>query len=145
MKINGYPDYLISKNGRVYSIRRKSFLVPAISNKRKHVGLTRYGKRKDFYIYQLLAEHFLKEYPNQEGRIYFIDGNRENTTLNNLVFLPSEYPKSVIQTKTGKVFQSITEASKATGIRKDRILKACKSKNRLAGGYRWKFYNQETN
>lgn len=143
--IIGFPNYLLSKKGRVYSLKSERFLNPKFKNGRKHIELHRYGKRKDFYIHELLATHFLKEYPTQEGTIFFLDGNRENTTLKNLVFIPSDYPRSILQVETGKVFKSTTEAAKITGIRKDRILLVCKRRRRSAGNSTWKFYNQETN
>lgn len=51
--------------------------------------------------------------------------------------------KAVICLETQIVYASISEAGKATGIRTGNISSCCNSKRKTAGGYTWKFYNEE--
>ena len=82
----GYEDlYLVSTNGKVYSIRSHKILAP-----RKHnagyvrVTLSRNGKRKDAYIHRLMCEAFFGT-PN-DGRNYVnhLDENPAHNQITNL-------------------------------------------------------------
>lgn len=82
----GYEDlYLVSTNGKVYSIRSHKILAP-----RKHnagylrVTLSRNGKRKDAYIHRLMCEAFFGT-PN-DGRNYVnhLDEDPAHNQITNL-------------------------------------------------------------
>ena len=82
----GYEDlYLVSTNGKVYSIRSHRILTP-----RKHnagylrVTLCRNGKRKDAYIHRLMCEAFFGT-PN-DGRNYVnhLDEDPAHNQITNL-------------------------------------------------------------
>lgn len=82
----GYEDlYLVSTNGKVYSIRSHRVLAP-----RKHnagylrVTLCKNGKRKDAYIHRLMCEAFFGT-PN-DGRNYVnhLDENPAHNQITNL-------------------------------------------------------------
>ena len=82
----GYEDlYLVSTNGKVYSIRSHKILAP-----RKHnagylrVTLSRNGERKDAYIHRLMCEAFFGT-PN-DGRNYVnhLDENPAHNQITNL-------------------------------------------------------------
>lgn len=82
----GYEDlYLVSTNGKVYSIRSHKVLTP-----RKHnagylrVSLCRNGKRKDAYIHRLMCEAFFGT-PN-DGRNYVnhLDEDPAHNQITNL-------------------------------------------------------------
>lgn len=82
----GYEDlYLVSTNGKVYSIRSHKILAP-----RKHnagylrVTLSRNGERKDAYIHRLMCEAFFGT-PN-DGRNYVnhLDEDPAHNQITNL-------------------------------------------------------------
>ena len=50
---------------------------------------------------------------------------------------PKRLSVQCIETKT--IYKSINEASRKTGIDASSISKACKGKNKTAGGYHWKY------
>ena len=61
--------------------------------------------------------------------------------------IPSAFPgykdrraHAVICVETGITYPSITDASRATGIRRDSISRCCKGDRKTAGKLHWKFY-----
>lgn len=52
--------------------------------------------------------------------------------------------KKVINIDTGKIYSNATEAANAIGLKQgDTIYLACKGKQKLAGGYHWKYVNEK--
>lgn len=51
--------------------------------------------------------------------------------------------RKVINLNSGCVYESITSASKATGIGRNNIGDCCNKRNKTAGGYRWEFYEDK--
>jgi hypothetical protein len=49
--------------------------------------------------------------------------------------------KKVLCIETGKIYESITAASIATGIDTGNICKCCKNERKKAGGYQWEYYD----
>ena len=82
----GYEDlYLVSTNGKVYSIRSHKILAPRRHNAGYlRVTLSRNGKRKDAYIHRLMCEAFFGT-PN-DGRNYVnhLDENPAHNQITNL-------------------------------------------------------------
>ena len=85
MEIQGFPNYLIYDDGRVWSkVGKGRFLRPAVlKNGYKMVSLFKNGKGTSTYIHRLLAEHYI---PNPTNRpcVDHIDRNRGNNDLSNL-------------------------------------------------------------
>ena len=89
--INGYPNYILYEDGRVYSIPRPSvrggFLKVILDEKDKncypHYTLRNKGKRCKGKIHRLLAEHFIPN-PDNKPCVLHRDDNRENWSLDNL-------------------------------------------------------------
>ena len=84
MEIDGYENYLIYNDGRVYSKYKNKFL------KQKNykggyyfVNLYKNGKMKSFRIHRLVGLHYLD---NVEGKneIDHIDRNKSNNHISNL-------------------------------------------------------------
>ena len=67
MEIQGYPNYLIYPDGRIWSNYRKGgFLKHAVHWKGYHqVDLRRDGKRKMFSVHRLVAIHYI---PNPDNK-----------------------------------------------------------------------------
>ena len=82
----GYEDlYLVSTNGKVYSIRSHKILAPRRHNAEYlRVTLSRNGERKDAYIHRLMCEAFFGT-PN-DGRNYVnhLDENPAHNQITNL-------------------------------------------------------------
>ena len=81
-QIKDYPDYLISVDGKVFSLRTMKFMKFKTSNGYKRVEL--YGvKRRIFLVHRLVAEAYL---PNLENKpqVNHIDGDKSNNMLCNL-------------------------------------------------------------
>jgi len=84
MEINGYPNYLIYEDGRVYNKKFKRFLTAYINNSGYYrIGLFNNGKSKMFYIHRLIALHYIPN-PNNYPEVDHIDRNRQNNNISNL-------------------------------------------------------------
>lgn len=82
----GYEDlYLVSTNGKVYSIRSHKILAP-----RKHnagylrVTLSRNGERKDAYIHRLMCEAFFGTPNDGRNFVNHLDENPAHNEITNL-------------------------------------------------------------
>ena len=86
--IKGYEGlYQITKDGRVWSIRRKLFLKPtAITTGYLRVFLFEKGKGKGFYIHRLVATAYLEIIEGKE-EVNHLDGDKTNNKVNNLAWV----------------------------------------------------------
>lgn len=143
MKI--FNDYEIDENGNVYSYKSNKYLTPQ---------LDRYGylyvtiNSKHYKVHRLVAEAFLDN-PDNKPCVDHIDRNKLNNHYSNLRYVTpkensnnentinhlkiigkrykTEYGKQIIN-KSGKVFQSIIEASRQTNIPRSNIQYHLKNK-----------------
>ena len=84
MEINGYPNYLIYEDGRIWSKITNKYLKPhLIKDAYLMVTLSNNKGQKSFRIHRLLALHFI---PNSDNKDFVdhIDRNRTNNSLDNL-------------------------------------------------------------
>jgi hypothetical protein len=77
--IIGTSDYMINKNGQVYTVKQQTIL----EHKVKDGFLCVYIDRKRAYIHTLLAKQFI-ENPNNFKRVKHIDGDKMNNNVDNL-------------------------------------------------------------
>lgn len=152
--LNG--DYLIARDGKVFSVKNKKFLHQADNGHGyKSVCVCISGKPKKYYVHRLVAEAFVKN-PNQYPEVNHIDENRANNNADNLEWCTSKYNKNygqraekfgrkrgipVICLETGEEYYSCGEAERKTGIRRTDIHSCCtKYRNaQSAGGFHWAF------
>ena len=89
--INGYPDYILYEDGRVYSTPRQGssggFLKVILDENDKNFypnyTLRNKGKKTRGRIHRLLAEHFIPN-PDNKPCVLHRDDKRENWSLDNL-------------------------------------------------------------
>lgn len=118
--------------------------------------------KKHFSVHRLVCAAFKNFDINSDLTINHIDRNKKNNRLDNLEILTigenikHSYniglrPKQrkcrwikVVRTdfnnENEKIYNSITEASKDTGIHSCLISGVCKCKHKSAGGYKWRYY-----
>ena len=86
MEIQGYPNYLIYQDGRIWSHARLPgrFLKHAVNQKGYHrVCLCRDGKKKHFSVHRLVAIHFIAN-PDNKPEVDHINQNTHDNRLENL-------------------------------------------------------------
>lgn len=82
-EIPGFPNYLVTKDGRVWSIRSKKWLKPWITDGYLLLRLCLQGSAKTYKIHRLVLEAYVGPCP--EGmECRHLDGDRVNNHLDNL-------------------------------------------------------------
>lgn len=85
--IDGYPQYYVTTDGRVWSNLRKNGIERFIKQTEQDgylsVVLYNDGKPKGFRVHRLVAQAFIPN-PNCKPYINHIDGNRSNNVVTNL-------------------------------------------------------------
>jgi hypothetical protein len=84
--ITGYPNYIITNDGKVYNSQREKYLTPGVKGGYMFVGLSDCEKRRDFSIHRLVATMFL-ENPNNYTEINHIDYDKTNNNVSNLEWI----------------------------------------------------------
>lgn len=84
-QIDGFPNYVINKEGKIYSLSHKKFLkYQSHQEGCSMVQLTNVGTRKDYLVHRLVASYFLKRVDKNHNSIRHKDGNKKNNHVNNL-------------------------------------------------------------
>lgn len=94
--MDGYPNYIITKDGRVYNSQRKKYLVPAkneagymfisLSDGKKQENFICSKKRDNFSIHRLVALLYLDN-PNNLPDVNHIDFDKTNNNVDNLEWI----------------------------------------------------------
>lgn len=84
MEIQGFSDYLIYPDGRVFSKRTNKYLKHLKGKSPyKFVILSVNKKQKNYMIHRLIAEHYIPN-PDNKSQVDHIDRNPENNHIKNL-------------------------------------------------------------
>ena len=157
--IDGYENYKITKDGKVWSKRSKIFLKLTLCNGYYFIHLRSNGKGKHISINRLVAQTFI---PNPDNKPYVnhINCDKTDNRVENLEWVTQKenckahdkqisHPRRVIQMDLdGNViatFNSITEAGESIGKTRHAVNKVCIGKNKTAGGFKWKYEDEEHN
>lgn len=168
IKISSHPNYRVSTDGEIMSIRTGKHLKFDIGKKNYcRVTLCIGGETERFLVHRIVAKHFL---PNPEGKrtVNHKDGDPTNNQLSNLEWAThsenhlhafKELGKKPNLTMLGKrntsnskpvaqysktdvllkVHPSINEAFRSTKIEPKNISAVCLGKLKSCGGYKWRF------
>lgn len=157
--IDDYPNYMISKEGKIYSIRSNKLKISDDNNfgycrVKLFNGTNKMGK--NFTIHQLVANYYISNLNNYD-QVNHIDLNKHNNNVDNLEWCDNsmnmkhnsdnkpEYSRKVLQydikdkNKIIGTFNSIKEASLKTNTNNTSIIHCCSGKYNTAGGYIWKY------
>jgi hypothetical protein len=158
-EIPNYTNYMISKNGEVYSKNIKRLCCLSILPNGYHKIKLKDDNSiyKDYYVHVLVAITYLHYVPSTNMIVInHIDGMKGNNQLENLEIITHKenmkhsvklnhktiFRRSVyyIDENNQRIeFKSAKDASIATGIDNSSILKSCKSTYRIAGNKKWYF------
>lgn len=163
--VRDYEDfYEVSDKGRVRSLPR--MIRRSMGGVQNHsgrimrpyrgqfyfsVGLSRYGQRRTWFVYRLVAEAFLLRLPSGEA-VNHKDHNSFNDYLENLEWCTTQrnldhayedgnHSKAmpVICINTGKIYRSMCQAAKAVGSHMSQVEKVCRGKMQQTHGFSFKF------
>ena len=157
--------YQVSNYGRVRSLNylghgKTQILKHNIITKGYHqVKLSKNNVSKCFLVHRLVAELFVDNpNPDNFNQVNHKDEDKNNNSFSNLEWCDNDYnchygtrsirsqmnntnnplrSKAVLCIETGKVYPSINEVLRQTGIRN--VGTVCLGKRKTAGGFHWKF------
>lgn len=83
--VKGFPNYMLSTEGRVMSKRTGKLLKPGYDKRDNNYiySLSKNGKGWTFRLYRLVATHFIPN-PENKPQINHINGDRMDSSLENL-------------------------------------------------------------
>ena len=162
-QIKGYPEYRISRMGRVYSTYRNIFMKPSIRGGYYAVNLSKGGIQKAFYVHRLVAIAYI-ERVHGKPFVNHKDGDKLDNDVANLEWCTQRENalhaagmgltpncRQVVQLdkQTGVEvarFPSMAEAKRQTGVNDETIRKCCEKRlgHKTAGGYMWRYADDTT-
>ena len=84
MEIQGYENYIIYEDGRVYNQKYNRFLKQYVDTGGYfNVNLSKDGKKKHYLIHRLIGQYYIHN-PENKPCIDHIDRNRQNNDISNL-------------------------------------------------------------
>lgn len=145
-------------------IKSEKILKPVVNETYFRVTLYKNGRGKCFLIHRLVAEHFIKN-DNCLPCVNHKDEDTFNNNSQNLEWCTYEYnnkygsriERVVTKCKNGKrsipviavnisseeikIYPSMSEAERITGVKCGNISNCCRGKQKSAGGFIWKLFD----
>lgn len=143
--IEGFPDYMVTTEGRVWSEKTHRWLKPTANKRGNHVRLyVSLGRGNKRYVHRLVAETFIPN-PNNLPEVDHIDTNGYNNHVDNLRWCThqnnlenditqekikknSGYFVEIEEIATGKTVIGYDKAVEEFGVSKQTILNHVKGK-----------------
>lgn len=163
-RIKGFEDsYLISEDGQVWSIRSEKFLKPRIDRYGyEAVVLSVCGIPHYKTVHRLVAQAFIPN-PNNLPTVNHINEDKRDNRVANLEWMSvadnDNYGirnekmantkclspvEQVFTDGTSKRYKGVKDAAMQTGINRCCIAKCCKNLRKTAGGYKWRYANENS-
>jgi hypothetical protein len=165
--IIGHPDYLIYNTGKIFSKKTNKFLKTIPDNKGYHKVKI---DKKTVAIHRLVAEYFIPN-PLKLPQVNHKNGNKDNNEYTNLEWCTNsenmkhafenglnkiseerknKAKKKIIQynlktNKQIKIFDSADDIERELGIHHGNIAGVCKGRRKSAGGFGWKYLDEDIN
>lgn len=155
--------YLISNLGNIKNVKSGKTLKPNKDTWGYYVvtGYTKNSTKKALRIHKYVALYFCEGY--REGLVVnHKDGNKLNNIATNLEWCThsentkhayklglakltsSTFPKrKVLCMETGIEYDSISDASRSTGVSRGNINSVCIGTRKTAGGYTWRYIKED--
>ena len=118
--IKGFENYMIDRDGNVFSTKTKDLLTPFLDNNYFRISFRKDGKKYNRRIHRLLALQFIPN-PDNLPCVDHIDRDTQNNSLENLRWatISDNTKNSIRKNKTGKRF--IIETKWGYRVRINRI------------------------
>lgn len=161
-RVRSMPRIIVQKDRSIYPCERRWKGKILQGDEKKDGGYPRVvlyknGQRHRVFIHRLVCQAFLPN-PDNKPFVNHIDGNPNNNCVANLEWCThkenvrhaievlghdfSEYTSKKIRCiETGKVYKSMTEASRQTGVNLGKICMVARGTRVTAGGYKWEYVN----
>ena len=154
-QIEGYENYAITEDGKVWSYNRDKFMKTRFNRSGYEVvNLYADGMCKTFSVHRLVAQAFIPN-PNDYSQINHIDGDKENNNISNLEWCTAgqnnihaienglrkekNYIRKIHCIETGIVYDSIAKAARATKTPTTSIWYCLKGKQKTANLFHWEY------
>lgn len=79
IQVKDFPNYIINREGRVYSKPYKKFIKTLITRDgSSQLQLTDNTRRKTYLLHVLMAEHFFEKKPDDKSLVFHKNGNKQD-------------------------------------------------------------------
>ena len=107
-------NYLVEKNGKIFSLKSNKYLHPSISSTGYYVvSIYLNGFKKQYKVHDLVAAMYIPN-PLNKCYVHHIDGNKLNNSVNNLMWVTKEEHSAIHSDKRNRVYIFTEEMRKKT-------------------------------
>ena len=161
LPVEGTDDYFVSEDGQIFSSKYNKSLSPCL--RAGYLSIYIYKIKKNLKVHQMVAKAFIPNNDPTKQIVNHIDGNKLNNHVSNLEWvsllqnnkhaidsgLTKITRRRVYQCDLDgniiKIHDTIRGAGKDTNVDSGAIAKVCKGTRNKAGGFKWRFVDQNPN